>query len=43
MYVPDKDVAEEMVKVNTFLPMKFKDCDLKMSHIKQFISLSTPV
>lgn len=32
-----------MVKVNTFLPLKFNDCDLKMRHIKQFVSLSTPV
>ncbi|TWW59498.1 zinc finger protein 638-like [Takifugu flavidus] len=43
VYVPNKEVAEEMVKVNTSSPLKFNDCDLKMRHINQFVSLSTPV
>lgn len=41
--VPDMEVAEEMVKVNSFFPMKIKDYELKMIILKQSISLFTPV
>lgn len=41
--VPDVDIAEEMVKVNSFMPMKMGDNELKMTQVKQSISLSTPV
>lgn len=43
MSVLDMDVAQEMVKVNAFMPMKIEDSELKMTHVKQCISRSTPV
>lgn len=41
--VPGVDIAEEMVKVNSFMPMKMGDNELKMTQVKQSIGLSTPV
>lgn len=41
--VPGVDVAEEMVKVNNFMPMKMEDKNLMMTQIRQPISLGTPV
>ncbi|XP_070832763.1 zinc finger protein 638-like isoform X2 [Chaetodon trifascialis] len=41
--VPDMDMAQEIVKVNTFMPMKMNDSELKMTHLKQCIGLGTPV
>nr|XP_046255786.1 zinc finger protein 638-like isoform X2 [Scatophagus argus] len=41
--VPNMEIAQEVVKVNTFMPMKIKDSELKMLHLKQYIGLSTPV
>ncbi|XP_045903071.1 zinc finger protein 638-like isoform X1 [Micropterus dolomieu] len=41
--VPDTDIAQEIVKVHTFIPAKIKDSELKMIHLKQCIGLSTPV
>ncbi|KAM9363183.1 uncharacterized protein ABDE67_013971 isoform 2-T2 [Symphorus nematophorus] len=41
--VPDVEIAQEMVKVHTFMPLKFKDSELKIVHLKQCIGLSTPV
>lgn len=43
MFVSDTEIAQEIVKVNTFIPMKIGDCELKMSHLKQCVSLATPV
>ncbi|TDH16594.1 hypothetical protein EPR50_G00021640 [Perca flavescens] len=41
--VPDTEIAQEMVKIYTFTPAKINNCELKMIHLKQRISLSTPV
>lgn len=41
--VPGVDIAEEMVKVNNFMPMKMGNKDLLMKQIKQPVSLSSPV
>ncbi|KAA8594410.1 hypothetical protein FQN60_011545 [Etheostoma spectabile] len=41
--VPDIEIAQEMVKIYTFTPAKINNCELKMIHLKQRISLSTPV
>uniref|UniRef100_UPI003AAE5D47 zinc finger protein 638-like n=1 Tax=Centroberyx gerrardi TaxID=166262 RepID=UPI003AAE5D47 len=41
--LPDLETAQEMVKVHTFIPVKMQDSELKMIHLKQPISLSTPV
>ncbi|XP_041640582.1 zinc finger protein 638-like [Cheilinus undulatus] len=41
--VLDMETAQEMVKVNSFMPLKIKDAELKIFHIKQNVSLSTPV
>ncbi|XP_073333079.1 uncharacterized protein [Pagrus major] len=41
--VPDMEIAQEIVKVNTFMPMKINDSELKMIHLKQCITLTTPV
>ncbi|XP_070710695.1 zinc finger protein 638-like [Pempheris klunzingeri] len=41
--VPHLEIAQEMVKVHTFTPMKMKDVELKMIHLKQCVGLSTPV
>ncbi|XP_044044998.1 zinc finger protein 638-like isoform X3 [Siniperca chuatsi] len=41
--VPDNEIAQEIVKVHTFIPAKIKDSELKMIHLKQCIGLSTPV
>lgn len=41
--VPGVDVAVELVKVNNFMPMKMGNKDLVMTHIKQPVSLGTPV
>ncbi len=43
MSVPDSEIAQEIVKVHTFMPAKIKDSELKMIHLKQCIGLSTPV
>lgn len=41
--VSDAEIAEEMVKVHSFSPMKINDCELKMTHLKQSIGFNTPV
>lgn len=41
--MPDTEIAQEMVKLNTLTPMQLKDCDLSMTQLKQPIGLSTPV
>ncbi|XP_029912492.1 zinc finger protein 638-like [Myripristis murdjan] len=41
--VPDVETAQEMVKVHSFIPAKIQDSELKIIHLKQTISLSTPV
>uniref|UniRef100_A0A3P8Q9V5 Matrin-type domain-containing protein n=1 Tax=Astatotilapia calliptera TaxID=8154 RepID=A0A3P8Q9V5_ASTCA len=41
--VPDMDVVQEMVKVHTFVPAKVKDCEVKLTPLKQHISFNTPV
>ncbi|KAM8773265.1 uncharacterized protein AB9X84_015129 isoform 2-T2 [Acanthopagrus schlegelii] len=41
--VPDMEIAQEIVKVNTFMPMKINNSELKMIHLKQCITLTTPV
>ncbi|XP_074540902.1 uncharacterized protein LOC141801656 isoform X2 [Halichoeres trimaculatus] len=41
--VPDGETAQEMVKVHSFRPAKIRDSEVKMTHIKQNIGLSTPV
>ncbi|XP_068178106.1 zinc finger protein 638-like isoform X2 [Antennarius striatus] len=41
--VLDRETAQEMVKINSFIPMKINDCELKMIHVKQSISFTTPV
>lgn len=41
--VPGVDVAQEMVKVNNFMPMKMGDKNLVMTLIRQPVSLGTPV
>ncbi|XP_041838440.1 zinc finger protein 638 [Melanotaenia boesemani] len=41
--LPDLEVAEEMVKVHSFKPAKINDSEVKMTLVKQPISLSTPV
>ncbi|XP_034749834.1 zinc finger protein 638-like [Etheostoma cragini] len=41
--VPDIDIAQEMVKIYNFTPAKINNRELKMIHLKQRISLSTPV
>lgn len=37
------DIAEEMVKVNNFIPLKMGDKELVMTQVKQPIGLGTPV
>lgn len=41
--VSDMETAQEMVKVHSFRPAKIRDTEVKMTHIKQNIGLSTPV
>ncbi|XP_029353687.1 zinc finger protein 638-like isoform X2 [Echeneis naucrates] len=41
--VPDIDIAEEIVKVHTFIPAKINDSELKIIQVKQRIGISTPV
>ncbi|XP_030580465.1 zinc finger protein 638-like [Archocentrus centrarchus] len=41
--VADMEVAQEIVKVHTFMPAKIKDFEVKLILLKQHISLSTPV
>ncbi|XP_026158859.1 zinc finger protein 638-like [Mastacembelus armatus] len=41
--VPNNEIAQEMVKVHTLIPMKIKDTEVKMIHLKQRVDLSTPV
>ncbi|XP_042340617.1 zinc finger protein 638-like [Plectropomus leopardus] len=41
--VPDMEIAQEIVKVHTFIPAKINDSELKIVHVKQRIGLSTPV
>lgn len=41
--MPDIETAQEMVKVYTFTPVKIKDSEVKMIHMKQRIGLNTPV
>ncbi|XP_071360149.1 zinc finger protein 638-like isoform X2 [Trachinotus anak] len=41
--VPDMEIAQEIVKVHTFIPAKIKDSELKIIQVKQRIGLSTPV
>lgn len=41
--VSDVETAQEIVKVHTFIPAKIKDTKLKMTHVKQNISMKTPV
>ncbi|KAF7652324.1 hypothetical protein LDENG_00098160 [Lucifuga dentata] len=41
--LPDKETAEEMVKVHNFAPARINDTEVKMIHLKQRISLNTPV
>ncbi|KAM4612055.1 uncharacterized protein ACJ7VT_012653 [Polymixia lowei] len=43
VYLPDVETADEMVKVHTFIPVKISDAELKMSSLRQPVSLSTPV
>lgn len=43
MSVPDTEIAQEMVKVHSFMPMKMNDSELKLVHVKQRVGLSTPV
>lgn len=37
------DIAEEMVKVNNFMPLKMGDKELVMTQVKQPVGLGTPV
>ncbi|KAM7009668.1 uncharacterized protein LKV04_001604 [Tautogolabrus adspersus] len=41
--VPDMDTAQEMTKVHAFMPAKIGDAELKITHLKQSVTLSTPV
>ncbi|XP_060908904.1 zinc finger protein 638-like [Labrus mixtus] len=41
--VPDVDTAQEMAKVHAFMPAKIGDAKLKITHLKQSVTLSTPV
>ncbi|KAG7235850.1 hypothetical protein INR49_002103, partial [Caranx melampygus] len=41
--VPDMEIAEEIVKVHTFIPAKINDSDLKITQVKQRVGLNTPV
>ncbi|XP_075907473.1 uncharacterized protein LOC142904938 isoform X3 [Nelusetta ayraudi] len=41
--VPGVDIAEEMVKVNNFMPLKMGDKELLMTQVKQPVGLGTPV
>ncbi|KAG7235856.1 hypothetical protein INR49_002053 [Caranx melampygus] len=40
--VPDMEIAEEIVKVHTFIPAKINDSDLKITQVKQRVGLNTP-
>lgn len=37
------DVVQEMVKVHTLVPAKVKDCEVKLTPLKQHIGFNTPV
>nr|XP_020464649.1 zinc finger protein 638-like isoform X2 [Monopterus albus] len=41
--MPDTEIAQEIVKVHTFIPAKINDSEVKIIHLKQRIGLSTPV
>ncbi|XP_019939414.2 zinc finger protein 638-like isoform X2 [Paralichthys olivaceus] len=41
--VPDMELAQEIVKVHSFMTAKIGDCELKITHVKQRVGLSTPV
>ncbi|XP_059190582.1 zinc finger protein 638-like isoform X2 [Centropristis striata] len=41
--VPDVEIAQEIVKIHSFMPMKMNESELKTIHLKQRIGLSTPV
>lgn len=41
--LPNEETAEEMVKVHTFIPVKFNEAELKMSCMRCPVDISTPV
>uniref|UniRef100_A0A3B5BE80 Zinc finger protein 638-like n=1 Tax=Stegastes partitus TaxID=144197 RepID=A0A3B5BE80_9TELE len=41
--VPNMEVAQEIIKVHTFMPAKINGSELKMVLLKQHVGLSTPV
>lgn len=41
--VSDVEIAEEIVKVHTFIPAKLNNSDLKITQVKQRVGLNTPV
>ncbi|CAB1432929.1 unnamed protein product [Pleuronectes platessa] len=41
--VPDMELAQEIVKVHSFMPAKIGDSELKIILVKQRVGLSTPV
>uniref|UniRef100_A0A3B4Y3M2 Matrin-type domain-containing protein n=3 Tax=Seriola lalandi dorsalis TaxID=1841481 RepID=A0A3B4Y3M2_SERLL len=41
--VPDMEIAQEIVKVHTFIPAKINNSELKIIQVKQRIGHSTPV
>ncbi|XP_035028199.2 zinc finger protein 638 isoform X2 [Hippoglossus stenolepis] len=41
--VPDMELAQEIVKVHSFMPAKIGDSELKIIQVKQRVGLSTPV
>ena len=43
MLVPDVELAQEIVKVHSFMPAKIGDSELKIIQVKQRVGLSTPV
>ncbi|TKS69402.1 Zinc finger protein 638 [Collichthys lucidus] len=41
--VPNMEIAQEMMKVHSFSPMKINDTELKMTHLKHCVYLNAPV
>ncbi|KAM8879355.1 uncharacterized protein AB9W97_014755 isoform 2-T3 [Spinachia spinachia] len=43
VWLPDMEIAQEMVKVHASRPARIQDCELKMTHLKPHVGLNTPV
>lgn len=41
--MPDMEIAEEIVKVHTFVPAKISDTDVKITQVKHRVGVNTPV